>query len=245
MKGVVLAGGFGTRLDPLTKVINKHLLPVYDRPMIYYPLECLAKSGIEDVLLVTGGTRSDEFQNLLGSGESVGLKSLAYTLQDEAGGIAHALGLAEDYADGESIVLMLGDNLVENTIEGAVQDFMQRDRGAKILLSPVKSPQSFGVAQFEGERLVHIIEKPTDPPSNLAVVGIYLYDSQVFSIVKTLSPSGRGELEISDVNNAYLAKGQLSFNVLEGWWLDAGEDIDQYLFCCNHVAQYGANHSTR
>lgn len=241
MKGVILAGGTGTRLAPLTTVINKHLLPVYNKPMIWYPLECLARSGIEEVLLVTGGNNAGDFIRLLRDGKQFGLKSLQYAYQDGAGGIAQALGLAEEFADGDPIALVLGDNILERTIEDVIQDYHEQPSGAKILLSPVENPQAYGVAEIENGQLIRIVEKPTDPKSNLAVIGIYLYDASVFEIVKTLKPSDRGELEITDVNNAYLSQGTLTYAVLDGWWADAGEDIDFYLASCNRVAKSGAN----
>jgi len=242
VKGVILAGGFGTRLSPLTKVLNKHLLPVYDRPMVYFPLQCQAKSGIKEVLLLTGGNNSDLFPKLLGDGSEFGLSRLEYAEQQRAGGIAYALGLAEEFAAGEPILLMLGDNIVQFTIEDALRDFGQQERGARVLLATVDNPQQFGIAELHGNQIVRIIEKPADPPSHYAVVGIYLYDSQVFDIVKQLKPSQRGELEITDVNNAYLERGELTHSMLSGWWLDAGEDFDQYLAACNQVAKGGANH---
>ena len=241
MKGVVLAGGTGSRLHPLTKVTNKHLLPVYNKPMIYYPLECLAKAGIEEVLLVTGGNNAGDFIRLLGNGYDFGFKSLNYTYQDGAGGIAQALGLAEHFAEGESICLILGDNIVEYTIREAVRRFRHQGQGAKILLSQVENPQAYGVAEMDGERVVKIVEKPKDPKSNWAVIGIYFYDNKVFNIVKTLKPSARNELEITDVNNAYIAAGEMTADKLDGWWADAGENIDFYLRACNTVAQSGAN----
>lgn len=242
MKGVVLAGGTGSRLTPLTKVTNKHLLPVYDKPMIYHSLECLAKSGIQDVLLVTGGNSAGDFLKLLKDGKELGLKSLYYAYQEGAGGIAQALLLAEDFADGTPIVLMLGDNIVERTIQDAIGGFRRQGKGARILLYPVENPELYGIAEVENSRIVRIVEKPKNSTSNLAVVGIYMYDHTVFDIVKTLKPSARRELEITDVNNAYLARGELAFTMLEGWWVDAGENIDYYLSSCQRVAQCGANH---
>ncbi|HEX2974241.1 MAG TPA: sugar phosphate nucleotidyltransferase, partial [Tepidisphaeraceae bacterium] len=241
MKGVVLAGGTGSRLFPLTKVTNKHLLPVYDKPMIYYPLECLAKAGIEDVLLVTGGNNAGDFIRLLGNGRDFGFRNLNYTYQDGAGGIAQALGLAERFADGQSICLILGDNIVEYTIRDAVRRFRHQGQGAKILLSQVENPKAYGVAEMDGDRVVKIVEKPQEPKSNWAVIGIYCYDAQVFEIVRTLKPSARNELEITDVNNAYIERGEMTADKLEGWWADAGENIDFYLKACNTVAQSGAN----
>jgi len=241
MKGVILAGGTGSRLFPLTKVTNKHLLPVYNKPMIYYPLECMAKAGIEEVLLVTGGNNSGDFIRLLGNGREFGLKQLNYTYQDGAGGIAQALGLAEHFAAGDSICLILGDNILEYSSRESSKRFRHQGQGAKILLSQVENPKAYGVAELEGDRVVKIVEKPSDPKSNWAVIGIYFYDAHVFEIVKTLKPSARNELEITDVNNAYIGRGEMSADRVRGWWADAGENIDFYLKACNTVAQSGAN----
>ena len=239
MKGVILAGGTGSRLFPLTKVTNKHLLPVYNKPMIYYPIECMVAAGIDEVLLVTGGNNSGEFIRLLGNGREFGLKDLNYTYQDGAGGIAQALGLAEHFAEGESICLILGDNIVEYSIKEAAKRFRHQGEGAKILLSQVENPKAYGVAEMDGDRVVKIVEKPTDPKSNWAVIGIYFYDGKVFDIVKTLKPSARNELEITDVNNAYIERGEMTADKVEGYWADAGENIDFYLKACNMVANSG------
>ncbi|MDB5292654.1 MAG: Spore coat protein [Phycisphaerales bacterium] len=244
MKGVILAGGTGSRLFPVTKVTNKHLLPVYDKPMIYYPLECMAKAGIDEVLLVTGGNNAGDFIRLLGNGREFGLKELNYTYQDGAGGIAQALGLAEHFADGESICLILGDNILEYSIRDACKKFRHQGLGAKILLSQVENPKAYGVAEMEGETVVKIIEKPKEPKSNWAVIGIYFYDKNVFNIVKTLKPSARNELEITDVNNAYIERGEMTADKVHGFWADAGENIDFYLKACNTVAKNGANKET-
>ncbi len=241
MKGVILAGGTGTRLHPLTKVTNKHLLPVYDKPMIYYPIECLVKAGIDEVLLVTGGNNSGDFLRLLGNGKEFGLKSLQYTYQEGAGGIAEALGLARDFADHGPICLVLGDNILQYTMNKSVEAFRDRPVGARILLARVDNPEAYGVAEIDGDRVVNIVEKPEDPQSNLAVIGIYFYDYHVFDIVQVLKPSARGELEITDVNNHYISEGKMAFDEVEGWWADAGEDIDFYLESCNRVARGGAN----
>jgi glucose-1-phosphate thymidylyltransferase len=241
MKGVILAGGTGSRLFPLTKVTNKHLLPVYDKPMIYYPLQCMAAAGIDEVMLVTGGNNAGDFIRLLGNGREFGLKELQYTYQDGAGGIAQALGLAEHFAEGESICLILGDNIVEYSIVESVRRFRHQGEGAKILLSQVENPMAYGVAEMDGERVVRIVEKPKQPKSNWAVIGIYFYDGKVFNIAKTLKPSARNELEITDVNNAYIDQGDMTADKLAGWWADAGENIDFYLKACNTVAQSGAN----
>lgn len=242
MKGVVLAGGTGSRLFPLTKITNKHLLPVWDKPMIYYPLECLARARIEEVLLVTGGNNAGDFIHLLGRGEEVGLKSLQYTYQDGSGGIAQALGLAEEFAAGSPICLILGDNIIQKNIREPLRRFQEQSAGARILLTPVDHPEQYGVAELEGEKVVRIVEKPKQPTSNLAVIGIYFYDGRVFDIVRQLKPSARGELEITDVNNAYLERGQLAYDVLDGWWADAGEDIEYYYEACRRVRAQGANH---
>jgi glucose-1-phosphate thymidylyltransferase len=241
MKGVILAGGTGSRLLPLTKVTNKHLLPVYNKPMIYYPLECMAKAGIDEVLLVTGGNNAGDFIRLLGNGREFGLKSLNYTYQDGAGGIAQALGLAEHFAEGDSICLILGDNILEHSIADACKRFRHQGEGAKILLSQVENPRAYGVAEMEGDRVLRIVEKPQDPKSNWAVIGIYFYDGMVFDTVRTLKPSARNELEITDVNNAYIQRGQMSADKVHGFWADAGENIDFYLKACNTVARHGAN----
>jgi glucose-1-phosphate thymidylyltransferase len=241
MKGVILAGGTGSRLLPLTKVTNKHLLPVYDKPMIYYPLECMAKAGIEEVLLVTGGNNSGDFIRLLGNGRDFGLKDLNYTYQDGAGGIAQALGLAEHFAGDDSICLILGDNILEYAIREATQKFKEQGHGAKILLAQVENPRAYGVAEMNGERVVRIVEKPKEPKSNWAVIGIYFYDNKVFDIVRTLKPSMRNELEITDVNNAYIDRGEMTFDKVHGMWADAGENIDFYLKACNTVSKCGAN----
>ena len=226
MKGVILAGGLGTRLFPLTKITNKHLLPVYDRPMIYYPIECLVNAGVTDIMVVTGGKKSGDFLSLLGNGSDFGLKHINYTYQKGEGGIAEALGLAEHWAAGESICVVLGDNIIEKNIAKGVADFKAqgdtKSRGAKIILKEVHDPERFGVAELDGDKVKGIVEKPKDPKSNLAVIGIYMYDARVFEIIKTLKPSDRGELEITDVNNWYIQDGSMTFEVLDGWWTDAG-----------------------
>jgi glucose-1-phosphate thymidylyltransferase len=241
MKGVILAGGTGSRLLPLTKVTNKHLLPVYDKPMIFYPIECMARADIDEVLLVTGGNNAGDFIRLLGNGREFGLKELSYTYQDGAGGIAQALGLAEHFAAGESICLILGDNILEYTIKDACKRFRHQGEGAKILLSEVANPRAYGVAEMDGDRVVRIVEKPKEPKSNWAVIGIYFYDKNVFDIVRTLKPSARNELEITDVNNAYIERGEMTADKVAGFWADAGENIDFYLKACNMIAQNGAN----
>jgi len=222
MKGVVLAGGLGTRLELLTRVTNKHLLPVYDRPMIYYPLQTLVEAGISQILIVTGGTNAGDFLKLLGNGREFGLKHLDYTYQRGEGGIAEALGLAEHFAGDEPIIVILGDNLVEKSIKGYVERFERQGPGAKVILKEVEDPGRFGVAELDGDRIVRIEEKPQQPKSPYAVTGIYMYDAKVFDIIKTCKPSARGELEITDVNNAYIARGEMTYDVLDGWWTDAG-----------------------
>ena len=230
MKGIVLAGGLGKRLEPLTRITNKHLLPVYDRPMIYYPIQTLVEAGLRDILIVTGGNHAGEFLRLLGNGEEFGLKHLGYTYQRGEGGIAAALSLAEHFASGEPVVVMLGDNIVEKSIRPYVERFTPPQgagftaaaRGAKVLLKEVEDPWRFGVAELRGDRIVGIEEKPSQPKSRYVVTGIYMYDARVFDIIRTLRPSGRGELEITDVNNAYIQSGGMSYDVLDGWWTDAG-----------------------
>ena len=240
MRGVVLAGGLGSRLLPLTKVTNKHLLPVYDRPMIYYPIRALANAGIDEIMLVTGGNSAGDFLRLLGNGKDFGLKRLNYTYQEGEGGIADALRLAEHFADGESICVILADNIIEGNIARAADAFRKQQQGAKIILKEVKDPQRFGVPILEGNCVVKIEEKPANPRSSYAVTGMYFYDAHVFDIIQTLKPSGRGELEITDVNNAYISAGTLTWDLLEGWWTDAGtiESLHQANLL---VAKTGAN----
>lgn len=229
MKGVILAGGLGTRLRPITNITNKHLLPVYDAPMIYYPIRSLVEAGIDDIMIVCGGNHAGEFLRLLGNGNEFGLKHLNYTYQMDEGGIAEALGLCAHFVDGEKVVVFLGDNIIETSIKDAVEEFKKQDGGARIILKEVEDPRDYGVVRFGGNnRITEIIEKPKDPPSNYAVIGVYMYDPEVFDIIKTLVPSGRGELEITDVNNAYIEKDKLSHSILEGWWADAGASIDAY-----------------
>jgi glucose-1-phosphate thymidylyltransferase len=222
MKGVILAGGLGTRLRPLTKITNKHLLPIYDKPMIYYPIETLCKAGIRDIMVVTGGTSAGDFLRLLGNGAEFGLKDIYYTYQEGEGGIADALRLCEHFAEGSRIVVVLGDNVVQDDIAPFVRKFEQQTSGARILLKEVSDPQRFGVPELDGDRIVRIEEKPAHPKSNYAVTGIYMYDSRVFDFIRHLKPSGRGELEITDVNNHYIRQGDLFYDVLDGWWTDAG-----------------------
>ena len=240
MKGVVLAGGLGTRLLPLTKVTNKHLLPVYTKPMVYYPLECLVNAGVNEVMLVTGGSSAGDFLRLLGNGEELGLRRLHYAYQEGEGGIADALSLAEDFADGGKLVVVLGDNIIEKNIRKATADFFSQREGAKIILKEVPDPQRFGVPEIDGDRIVAIEEKPKAPKSQYAVIGIYFYDGRVWDIIKTLEPSGRGELEITDVNNAYIQAGTMTYEILDGWWTDAGT-FESLHRASNLVAEGGAN----
>src|SRR5437879_6126080 len=236
MKGIILAGGLGTRLRPLTLVTNKHLLPVYDKPMIYYPIECLLNAGIDEILIVTGGEHAGDFLKLLKNGKQLGARHLEYAYQEGEGGIADALKLAEEFADGDKICVILGDNIIQGTIRGAVDQFRQQAAGASILLKKVKDAERFGVAEITGTRIVNIEEKPKRPKSDFAVTGIYLYDATVFDKIKTLVPSGRGELELTDVNNAYIHEGTMTFSFLEGWWTDAGT-FDSLLRAGQLVAQ--------
>jgi glucose-1-phosphate thymidylyltransferase len=223
MKGVILAGGLGTRLRPLTKVTNKHLLPIYDKPMIYYPLETLCRAGFEEIMIVTGGSSAGDFLRLLGNGREFGLRDIYYTYQEGEGGIADALKLCEHFSEGDSVCVILGDNIIEDDITPYVERFKEQRKGARLLLKEVPDPERFGVPELDGERIVRIVEKPIVPMSNYAVTGIYLYDHRVFDFCRDLKPSARGELEITDVNNAYIATGDLYFDVLEGWWTDAGQ----------------------
>jgi glucose-1-phosphate thymidylyltransferase len=241
MKGIILAGGLGSRLRPLTLVTNKHLLPVYDRPMIYYPIQCLINAGIDEIMIVTGGEHAGDFLKLLKNGKDLGVKHIAYGYQEGEGGIADALKLAEDFADGEKICVILGDNIIEGNIKQAAGDFFTQKTGAKLLLKEVPDPERFGVAESNGDKIVSIVEKPADPKSNLAVTGIYFYDNDVFDICQTLVPSDRGELEITDVNNEYIRRGDLTSEVLEGWWTDAGTHESLYR-ASKLVAEGGANH---
>ena len=241
MKGIILAGGLGSRLSPLTRITNKHLLPVFDKPMIYYPLQTLVNAGIRDILIVTGGNNAGDFLRLLGNGKKdFGLDHINYTYQEGEGGIAAALSLAEFFADQEPICVVLGDNIIEKNINNAVKEFRKQKGGAKILLKEVPDPERFGVVRLKDDKVVEILEKPKNPPSALAVVGIYMFDNTVFEIIKTLKPSGRGELEITDVNNAYIKRGTMTFEILEGWWTDAGT-FESLLRASNMVAKTGAN----
>ncbi len=243
MKGVILAGGLGSRLMPLTRVTNKHLLPVFDRPMIYYPIECLLNAGIDDIMIVTGGEHAGDFLKLLGNGRGVGIKHLEYTYQEGEGGIADALKLAEEFAEGGKVCVVLGDNIIQRNIAAAAKAFLDQPSGAKLLLKQVPDPERFGVARFSGDEttdILEIIEKPSEPPSDYAVIGIYFYDADVFDICATLRPSARNELEITDVNNAYLERGDLTHAVVDGWWTDAGTFESLYR-AGRLVAETGAN----
>ena len=235
MKGIVLAGGTGSRLFPLTKITNKHLLPIYDKPMIFYPIQTLVDAGITDIMVVTGGKNSGDFLRLLANGRGFGLKHIAYTYQEGEGGIADALSLCEHFADGQPICVVLGDNIIEKSIHGAVDAFRRQEKGARILLKEVTDAERFGVAEFSGDRIVGIEEKPARPKSKFAVTGIYMYDATVFEKIHTCKPSHRNELEITDVNNAYIREGTMSFSFLEGWWTDAGT-FDSLLRAANLVA---------
>jgi glucose-1-phosphate thymidylyltransferase len=244
MKGVILAGGSGTRLHPLTRITNKHLLPIYDRPMVNYAIEALVQAGVTELMLVTGGTHAGEFFRLLGNGHEYGIDRLFYAYQDSAGGIAEALGLAERFVDRDRCVVMLADNVVERSLKSSVQNFEAQDGGARILLSQVGDPahlRHLGVPALEGERVVRIVEKPESPPSDFAVTGIYFYDESVWEVIPTLEPSGRGELEITDVNNAFVQRGAMEYDVLEGFWGDAGESIDAYYEVNDCVRTHGVN----
>ncbi len=240
MKGVILAGGLGSRLSPLTKITNKHLLPVYDQPMIYYPIRTLINAGIEDIMIVTGGNSAGDFLKLLGNGKDFGLKHLNYTYQEGEGGIADALSLVEHFADDEPICVVLGDNIIEKNIREAADQYRAQEKGAKILLKRVHDPQRFGVPELDGDRVVRIEEKPSAPRSDFAVIGIYFYDASVFEVIKTLVPSDRGELEITDVNNHYISRGEMTWNELEGWWTDAGT-FASLRHASNLAAETGAN----
>ncbi len=236
MKGVILAGGLGTRLRPCTKVTNKHLLPVYDKPMIYYPLKTLVSAGLDDIMIVTGSSNAGDFLKLLGNGQEFGLKDISYTYQEGEGGIADALKLAEDFTDNDKMVVMLGDNIIEGDISRDISEFKKQDRGARIFLKEVDHPERFGVAEIKDGRVINIVEKPREPKSNYAVVGAYMYDSDVFDIIRTLKPSDRGELEITDVNNEYIRRGTMKYSILEGWWTDAGTSFEA-LFRASKLAR--------
>lgn len=240
MKGIVLAGGLGTRLYPLTKITNKHLLPIYDRPMIYYPIQTLVDAGIKEIMIVTGGNNSGDFLKLLGNGSEFGLKNLDSTYQAEEGGIAQAIGLCEFFAGGKKTIVILGDNIIEKNIKESISRFKRQNDGAMIFLKKVGNPEEYGVAEIKGGRVINIVEKPKRPGSNLAVLGIYMYDNRVFDIIRTLKPSKRGELEITDVNNAYIRDGSMRYEMLKGGWADAGESIKAYNDTINFVRRQRA-----
>lgn len=222
MKGIVLAGGLGTRLHPLTKITNKHLLPVYNRPMIYYPIQTLVDAGIREILVVTGGKNAGDFLELLGNGKEFGLKHIDYTYQEGEGGIAAALSLAEYFVEDDPVCVILGDNVYERSVRPSAEEFTKQGHGARIHLKKVENPQRFGVPIIEGDRILKIEEKPKAPKSDYAVTGLYMYDQEVFKIIRNLKPSGRGELEITDVNNAYIERNDMTYSVVDGWWSDAG-----------------------
>lgn len=232
MKGVILAGGTGSRLHPLTRITNKHLLPIYDRPMISYAIEALVRAGVSEMMLVTGGTHAGEFLRLLGNGHEFGIDRLFYAYQEKPGGIAEALGLAEKFVSGDRSVVFLGDNIFERSIRHCVDAFRKQAKGARVVLSKETDPEhlrNLGVAQFDGERrIARIVEKPAQPPSEYAVTGVYFYDETVWRLLPDLTPSGRGELEITDVNNWYVERGLMEYDVVEGFWGDAGESMQSY-----------------
>ncbi len=247
MKGVILAGGTGSRLHPLTRITNKHLLPIFDRPMVTYAIEALVKAGVTEMMVVTGGTHAGEFLRLLGNGHEWGIDRLLYAYQERPGGIAEALGLAQRFVEHDQMVVVLGDNIVEFSLAGCVQRFQQQQRGARILLAEINEPEHLrhlGVPEFDGDhRITKVIEKPAKPPSNYAVTGIYFYPASVFDIIPDLKPSGRGELEITDVNNWFIGQQQMEYEVLKGFWGDAGESIDAYYAVNDFVRTNGANKS--
>ena len=237
MKGVILAGGLGTRLRPLTSITNKHLLPIYNKPMVYYPIEMLVQAGIQDIMVVTGGTSAGDFLRLLGNGEAFGLSRINYAYQKGEGGIAEALGLAREFVADDRMVVVLGDNILQKGIKDGVEAFAQQERGGRVFLKEVDHPWEYGIAVPDGDKITRIVEKPKDPPSNLAVIGVYMYPPDVFEIIDGLERSARGELEITDVNNAYIARGEMEYDLLDGWWLDAGENHESLLYANLIVAR--------
>jgi glucose-1-phosphate thymidylyltransferase len=244
MKGVILAGGKGTRLNPLTRITNKHLLPIFDRPMVTFAIEALVKAGVTEIMLVTGGTHAGEFFRLLGNGHEYGIDRLFYAYQEQEGGIAEALGLAERFGRDDRIVVMLADNVFERSIRSAIENFERQESGGRIVLARLEEPEHLrhlGVAELDGDRVLRIVEKPEEPPSEYAVTGVYFYDESVWDVIPTLKPSGRGELEITDVNNWYVEQGSMEYDVLEGFWGDAGESIDAYYEVNDFVRANGAN----
>lgn len=222
IKGVILCGGLGKRLEPLTRITNKHLLPVYNKPMVYYPIQTLVEAGIKDIMIVTGGNNAGDFLRLIGNGQEFGLRHINYTYQRGEGGIAEALSLTEHFVDRSKVVVILGDNLIGGSIKRYVEKFKLQGQGARVLVKKVSDPERFGVAEIKDGKIISIEEKPKTPKSNFVITGIYMYDEKVFDIVKTLKPSGRGEMEITDVNNAYLKAGELYYDILGGWWTDCG-----------------------
>ena len=235
MKGIILAGGLGKRLYPLTRITNKHLLPVYDKPMIYYPIEMLIKADVKEIMIVTGGNNAGDFLRLLGNGREFGLKGLHYAYQEGEGGIADALKQARDFVGDDKMVVALGDNIIENDIKEYVDKFKKQKKGAKLILKKVKNPKEYGVAVIKGKKIIKIEEKPQKPKSKLAVIGIYFYPSDVFEIIDKLKPSERGELEITDVNNEYIKRGEITYEILKGWWMDCGESKDALLKANLHL----------
>jgi glucose-1-phosphate thymidylyltransferase len=229
VKGVILAGGLGTRLRPLTRITNKHLLPIYDKPMIFYPIAMLVEAGITEIMVVTGGYSAGDFLRLIGNGEDFGLSQINYAYQKGEGGIAEALGLTRGFVDDDRVVVVLGDNILEKGIRTGVEAFRRQERGSRIFLKPVPHPWEYGIAEVDGSRIKRIVEKPKQPVSDLAVIGVYMYPPDVYEIVETLEPSARGELEITDVNNAYVQRGEMEFELVDGWWLDAGENHESLL----------------
>jgi glucose-1-phosphate thymidylyltransferase len=246
MKGVILAGGSGTRLHPLTRITNKHLLPIYDRPMIAYATEALVAAGLDEIMLVTGGTHAGEFFRLLGNGHEHGVERLLYAYQEQAGGIAEALSLAERFVHGDKVVVMLADNIFERSLRPVLEHFEAQEQGARVVLARVEEDEHLrhlGVAEMDGDstRVTRIVEKPDTPPSHFAVTGVYCYDASVWEVLPTLKPSGRGELEITDVNNYYAEQGTLQADVVGGFWGDAGESIDAYYQVNDFVRAHAVN----
>lgn len=241
LKGVVLAGGYGTRLHPLTKITNKHLLPVYDRPMVFYPIQALVNAGIRDIMVVTGGNNAGDFLRLLGNGRAFGLQHLHYGYQEGAGGIAAALGLTEHFCEGHPVVVILGDQILEKNIIAPVERYQQQSKGAKVILKEVEHPEHYGVPTLDGDRIVTITEKPKKPASPYAVIGVYMYDARVFDVIRKLKPSERGELEVTDVNNQYIEWGEMTYDILDGWWGDPGVSIDALFVTGARVRETGAN----
>jgi glucose-1-phosphate thymidylyltransferase len=237
VKGVILAGGLGTRLRPLTRITNKHLLPIYDKPMIFYPIQMLVEAGITDIMVVTGGMSAGDFLRLIGNGEDFGLSRINYAYQKGEGGIAEALGLTRGFVDDDQVVVVLGDNILEKGIAKGVEAYRQQEGGARIFLTQVDHPWEYGVAEVDGGKIRRIVEKPKEPVSDLAVIGVYMYPPDVFDIVDSLERSARGELEITDVNNAYVDRGEMEYELVDGWWLDAGENHESLLRASITVAR--------